>query len=376
MAKVSVELELELQKLRADLAGARGMIQSELARSFGGGGTGGLATSPAGIIQEMMRKSKPPSRVNFAQAGLGAVAGMFSPWIGATAINQSGALGAGGQGTQLGRLLGGFGVTGFAAAYVGLVLASRALTATFRELNRSVKEGAQLFFDAVRLRTTPGNLKQADVIAKALGVGNNTEIMQALAYGRGGISPANMASMAGMKGQEGASMYAARFVGEDKRFWDEMATNSRNFHVLWTVFSYQVDKLSSAMANTMLPAMNQLLIIINRIGPAILKIYQGVDFLMQINNAGGNLIKRALIGDSKNVFGDNDTALSGAMNLGKYSLPQMGSLERIGYLIGSEKNDMGKQQLQVLKQIAANTAQARGGGQKLAGASHDRINIP
>lgn len=372
MAKVSVELELELQKLRADLASARGMMQSELARSFGGGGTGGLATSPSGIIQEMMRKTKTPSRVNYAQAGLGAAAGMFSPWIGATAINQSGILGSGGQGTQLGRLLGGLGVSGFTAAYVGLAVGAKLLKIEFDALRKSVRDATQLFFDAVRLRTSAGALKNADVVARALGVNNNTEIMQALAYGRGGMSPANMASMAGMQGQGATVGYIQHYTKDDKKFWDEMANNSRNFHVVWTLFSYNLDKLAAQMSNHILPAITDFVAQLNKMWPLFEKMSAYGRWQMSVVFAVPRWVNKLMMGGTD--FGKPPEDM--ATNIGKYSLPQMGSLERIGYLIGSSTLDVGKQQLQVLKQIAANTSMSRGSGMALAGASKDRINIP
>lgn len=68
MAQASVELRLQLDKLKGDIDRANAMLQTQLSKNFGGGGSGGLATSPSQTIRDLAGGGSPrPS----APSGIG-----------------------------------------------------------------------------------------------------------------------------------------------------------------------------------------------------------------------------------------------------------------------------------------------------------------
>lgn len=409
MPKVSIELQLQLDKLRQDLQRARGMIQSEMSKGFGGGSGGGLATDPSNIIAQMLGTSRPQrshmlmpnwflnqaqrsaasmgnlrtgssfvlqsdkflaqgasnllkmgpfsSGVNWRQAALGAGAGLFSPWIGASMLNKSGIFGGGGGGGgMMGKLLGGS-AGGFGAAYLALQFSTRALKGAFDELRDSVKGAARLYTDAIRLRTTPGQLKGTETVMKALGISNPEEILQQLSFGRGQHNTRSFAALAGAQGQEGTISYIQNLTKSDSAFWNEFAINSKNFRVVWTGFQYELEKMAGSLANDLIPALTEVISDFNKLAG-----------IMSGPNSWGERLDKWVISffpdtpgkphenaakKIKDSMGDSLNASGSA--LGRYNLPPMGAWERMGYIIGTG-TDYQKKAVDLLGVIAHNTA--------------------
>ncbi len=119
------------------------------------------------LAQQAMKAAKMPdittqmaAKMNWKQMALGAAAGLFSPWIGARMMNSAmGGDGAGGGGKGVSStIFGAGGVAGFAEFFIGLQVASKALTGAFHELVSAVQRGTQLYGGAARAGTSTGTL--------------------------------------------------------------------------------------------------------------------------------------------------------------------------------------------------------------------------
>lgn len=216
MARLTAEMRLNLAGLQADSDRANAIIQRSLAKTFGGAGRTGLATDPSAIAaqisgvgllaqpsrlahemylsqgakQLMALGPLTPPAARMGQAAMGAVAGMFSPWIGARLISGSGALnrffgGAGGGGNAIAQGLFGEGGAGaFGASYLALVLATRMLKSAFDSLRRSVEEGAKLFQESAATNRSAGRIAQTQFAFQSIGLSKDA----ALRYSVSGIA--------------------------------------------------------------------------------------------------------------------------------------------------------------------------------------------
>lgn len=291
---------------------------------------------------------------NWRLAGLGAMAGVFSPWIGATMMNQSGILGQGAGAGALGKLLGGAGVSGFGVLYLGISVAAMALKAAFESLANAVKRATQLFFEAAKLHTSPGQLAQSRLIGRGLGLSDSESysLAQSMAYGRGHMNTSQIANLAGMSGQQGAIRYLKDLSEADKKFWDQWSTTARDFHVLWTGFTYDIEKLVSVLTNALLPILNDWLIILNRLGPALTEIAKVWAFMLMLSSKFTlpAILSGRAFDLSNNVFGDS-TKGGQAPSMTWRQLP-MSAFERMGFVIGNSRTASTEYQ----RQIAMNTS--------------------
>ncbi len=313
----------------------------------------GMGTLPGNIL--------PPAPINRKMAGMGFAAGMLSPFIGATLLNQSGIMGGGGGGGAIGKLLGAGGLGGFGIAYIGLQLASRALKAAFDELRNSVKKAADLFFESAKLRISPGTLMQSRTVLSALGVDHSDQMMQSMVYNKGKMTPNTMANLVGVSGQPQAARYISGLVADDKKFWDEMARNSKDFHVLWSGFSYQLDRMAATLANDLLPTFNNVLVEINRFGYALTVIAKGLGLVFK--SIPGNQAWQIIGG-----FSGFDKKSNGGAGLAgiNWQRQSANSFEKMGFVIGGGADSpttLLRRANALLERIAANT----GGGKQSQG---------
>lgn len=167
----------------------------------GGGGGGGAGPAPGAIPPT--GGGKPPGQPgqpghpgqppgpnqpgnrSWSQMAMGALVGMFSPWMGARIMNQ-GWTGQGGKG--MGGLLFGGGPMGFSEFYLGLITASKLLTATFNDLRQAVAKGANLYQQAARAGTSTGDIALLRSVLGGIGMSPEmaTNMRLQMQSGRGG----------------------------------------------------------------------------------------------------------------------------------------------------------------------------------------------
>jgi hypothetical protein len=328
---------------------------------------GGLATGVTGVLNEMQQGSPPvlPKRqstsgrqqgaitgttTNFGMAGLGAAAGIFSPWIGARLMNQSGIfnrLGAGGGGSgMMGALFGPGGYGGFGVAYLGLSIATRALKTAFEELKHSVERVAKLYQESAAINRPVGRIAQVQAGFAAIGLSADAAKRYAKS-GPGGLNAEEMMQLTNMSDRFQYNMNRSAMDAEiisnasdsAQDAFEGMTELTREMHTLWV-------SMGPVIMETIVKPLTAL--------ASIMNMFQLIGQKMGIGATGASV-------------NDKFSGMSGGQGMFNWNQFRQTSMERLGFTIGGNGVNSLLQRSNYYLAIIAEAAKGGIGGNNFGG---------